>query len=288
MKTLIKILSSLILVISMSHSIDAKVLFTEQAGGTSGTKFMLPSNRASILATEDIVGVAIQHGRRIEQIVLIYADAKKGHQMESIGNDDGEWSIIQLEKGEFITYVTGRAGTLIDQISFHTSLRRTFGPYGGPGGVPFELNIPSNAKVIGFTGTAGPSIHSIGLIYRTYERSTEGNAYTPDFNISDLIVTRQVVETGNQISTNVRDHRTTSLKEFSSHQYMQDFTIRDSVANQNLYEKLSFQLYTPIPDFNKTQESEATMTQIVCPGNYTPINKKAIDRNCFTRKRKSK
>lgn len=170
MKNAMKIFMAFIVITTAISNASAKVLFSDKVGGTGGINFMLPAERFDILSTESITRIAIQHGRRIEQIEIEYANARDNRQVESAGNDAGEWSFIDLEEGEFITYITGRAGTLIDQITFHTSLRRTFGPYGGNGGQDFEISIPSNAKVIGFTGNVGPSINQIGLIYRTYDR----------------------------------------------------------------------------------------------------------------------
>jgi hypothetical protein len=174
MKTLAKILMTLMIITSVADVSEAKVLFSEKVGGTNGTDFMLPSTRFDILSTEDITRIVIRHGRRVESIEIEYANRRNIKQSEAAGNHTGQLSFFELEKGEFITYITGRAGTLIDQITFHTSMRRAFGPYGGTGGQDFEINIPSNAKVIGFTGKEGPSIKQIGLIYRTYERDSDG------------------------------------------------------------------------------------------------------------------
>jgi hypothetical protein len=210
MKNLVKILMTLTVIFTAINTSSAKVLFSEKVGGTNGTNFMLPAERFDILSTEDITRIAIQHGRRIEQIEIEYANRRNITQVESVGNDAGEWSFIELEKGEFITYITGRAGTLIDQITFHTSLRRTFGPYGGSGGQDFEINIPSNAKVIGFTGKVGPSIKQIGLIYRTYDRASD-NAPNSGRVVRDHRTNGSGTTTGNKTAPiptakKIRDH----------------------------------------------------------------------------------
>ena len=167
MKNTSKILTIIAITITICSSSFAQVLFTEKAGGNSGETFMLPSTRKDILSHQGIKRIAVQHNsRRVEQIVMEYATGEIESKIDSIGNDSGKWSVFDLEEGEYIIYVTGRAGTLIDQISFHTTRRRTFGPFGGPGGQPFDLSIPSNAVVIGLFGKSGPSIHQVGLIYR--------------------------------------------------------------------------------------------------------------------------
>ena len=196
-------ISVILLVINSS---DAKVRFTKLVGGTSGSKFMLPSSRHDILSTYRITNIAIQHGRRIEKIEVEYANRQGSKQTESIGNDDGNWSYINLDEDEFIVYITGRSGTLIDQITFYTSKRRIFGPFGGAGGNAFEINIPSNAKVIGFYGKEGPSIHQIGLIYKTSARVKRGpkrrRAVVRDHRKKD-----RVVRDHRKKAPIVRDHR---------------------------------------------------------------------------------
>lgn len=173
MKTLANILTTLAVVTSIIFSSQAQTRFSERVGGTKGSDFMIPSTRQAVLSVEAITGIAVQHNnRRVERIVVEYANRENENMTESRGNSAGDWSYFQLEEGEYIVYITGRAGTLIDQVTFHTSMRRTFGPYGGSGGQEFEISIPSNAVVIGFTGKTGPSIKQIGLIYRVMnERS---------------------------------------------------------------------------------------------------------------------
>ena len=224
---------TIMIITSVINISETQVRFTKKIGGDNGTSFMLPSSRQAILSTDRITGIAIQHGRRIEQIELEYSSAEGFNLVEHIGNDAGEWSYIDLEPGEFITYITGQAGTLIDQITVHTSLRRTFGPYGGSGGQYFELTVPPNAMIIGFTGKAGPSIKQLGLIYKLYnvskgeitKRSERGIRYEGK-GISDF--TKSSPRT-------VRDHRT---KNSSKKNHVKDhkfsdqssFTIRDSIA----------------------------------------------------------
>jgi hypothetical protein len=205
MKTLTNLIMTIMIITSVINISEAKVNFTKKIGGTSGTSFTLPSERAEILSTENITRIAIRHGRRIEQIQIEYSNRQGFNQVEFIGNDAGKWSVIELEEGEFITYITGRAGTLIDQLTFHTSMRRTFGPYGGSGGQEFEISIPSDAKVIGFTGKAGPSINQIGLIYWRPNKA-------PDISRNRYRGTRYEGTKGGDVSKKssrvVRDHRT--------------------------------------------------------------------------------
>ena len=193
MKTLVKLFLLFIVIFSVSNKVEAKVKFSKRAGGKSGVRFMLPSSRSDILSTYRISKIAIRHGRRIEKIEIEYANGQGVQRSESIGNNAGKRSYINLDKDEYIIYVTGRAGTLIDQITFYTNKRRVFGPYGGAGGNEFNISIPSNSKVIGFVGKEGPSINQIGLIYKTV--SSKSNKY------------KQVVRDHRKKQPTVRDHR---------------------------------------------------------------------------------
>ncbi len=193
-----------LIIATLAISSSAQVGFTEQIGGSKGLDFILPSTRFDVLSTERIEGVAINHSNRVEQILIEYSNGLDSLQVESVGSDAGDWSYFELEDGEFITYITGRAGTLIDQITFHTSLRRTFGPFGGSGGEAFEISVPSDAMVIGFTGKVSTSIQQLGLIYcRPQESITDRNRYRG----------RRYEEATQTVSSSektVRDHRTPS------------------------------------------------------------------------------
>lgn len=59
---------------------------------------------------------------------------------------------IELNDGEFVTEMFGRAGSAIDSLGLRTSNGREFGPYGGTGGVPFLLRNPSTQAFLGFAG----------------------------------------------------------------------------------------------------------------------------------------
>ena len=196
---------TVMIILTITNVSEAKVKFTEKAGGTMGTSFMLPSERVDILNTEFITRISIQHGRRIEQIEIEYSCGKRYSQVESVGNDSGKWSYIDLEEGEYIIYVKGRAGTLIDQLTFYTNMRRKFGPYGGSGGQAFNISVPNNAKVIGFTGKVGPSINQIGLIYRTADKGFDISKYQHKGTYFDPTIEEETEKPSKRI---VRDQST--------------------------------------------------------------------------------
>jgi len=219
MKTLANILATLLVISSVVFSSKAQVRFSERAGGANGENFMLPAERSDILSTKRIWRVGVKHSRKIEKIEIQYTNRQDSSQWESVGNDDGKWSYFELEKDEYIVYITGRAGTLIDQVSFHTSKRRTYGPYGGTGGQEFEISIPSNAVVIGFTGKSGPGIKQIGLIYRVMNK---GSRLTKDRKRGTRYEKNGNSEYSKPASRKVRDHRTKNSSESASKRVVRD------------------------------------------------------------------
>ena len=87
MKNLAKSLMTIMVILSAVHFVSANVLFTEKVGGTNGTNFMLPAERFEILNTENIAWIGVQHGRRVEQIVIEYENRQNISKVETAGNN---------------------------------------------------------------------------------------------------------------------------------------------------------------------------------------------------------
>ena len=68
--------------------------------------------------------------------------------------------MINLAPNEFITRVEGRSGSLVDQLTFYTNLGKKYGPYGGPGGNPFEIA----GCVGGFAGRSGSLLDAFAVL----------------------------------------------------------------------------------------------------------------------------
>ena len=275
MNTLSNILMTIMIIASIFNSSEAQVKFTHQIGGKNGTKFMLPNSRSAVLSTKQITGIAIQHSRRIEQIVVEYADDQDIIQVESIGNDTGDWSYFELEDGEHIIYITGRSGTLIDQITFHTSRRRTFGPFGGNGGQEFEITIPSDARVIGFTGHAGPSINRIGLIYKRSAKTVDVSKY---LHKGTIYHGTPSAKEGNKPKRTVRDHRTSKLTKMTAGNTMNNnsgFTIRDSMVYTKPSNVLTREVKVPFRKKLKSNKKRST-TRLKMAGNRNALNQRKI------------
>jgi hypothetical protein len=132
------------------------------AGGEGGTEFTdeAPPRGARV------VGVRVRHGRWIDGIELIDKTADGQEQgLGWHGGEGGEEETFRLEEGEYITGITGKAGTYIDSLRIVTN-RRTSKTYGGDGGDnTFDLR-SSSREVAGFFGRSGPYLDQIGILVR--------------------------------------------------------------------------------------------------------------------------
>lgn len=92
------------------------------------------------------------------------------------GGGGGTEDSFTLEPGETIQVIRGASGDLVDSLSFQTSLGRTYGPYGGRGGNPFEVNFAREPNPIdrspgaavihpltGIFGRSGDLLDAIGF-----------------------------------------------------------------------------------------------------------------------------
>ena len=109
------------------------------AGGGGGD----PWSDRSACGTRPLTGFNIAYGGSIDGLQFLYGDDHVGGPPHGITR----WrNSIVLEPGETFTSVDVSAGSRVDQLTFHTSRGRTFGPYGG--------GRPNN----GYAATPGQSI----------------------------------------------------------------------------------------------------------------------------------
>lgn len=78
-------------------------------------------------------------------------------------------AVVTFAPGEHLVGVFGGAGWYIDRIGFITSTGRRIGPFGGPGGAPYELIAKNGLAATGFYGQSGllastPQLDRIGLV----------------------------------------------------------------------------------------------------------------------------
>lgn len=88
-----------------------------------------------------------------------------GPEYGGYGIKGGELHTMELQNGEYLTKITGRAGIYLDGVQFHTNLR-SFAPLGGSGGTPFEINL-AGKQLLCFIGRYGRFIDGIGVLAKT-------------------------------------------------------------------------------------------------------------------------
>ncbi len=112
-----------------------------------------------------IQSIRIRSGQFVNSIQAVYIDQNGGViQGPERGAGGGFEQTISFEPDEFILAVGGRAGELIDQLSFVTN-KKIYGPYGGNGGNPFSFQ----GKVRAFRGRmSGMGLHAFGVSLKPY------------------------------------------------------------------------------------------------------------------------
>lgn len=111
--------------------------------------------------------INIRSGGRVDSIQMMYAS----YNGLVHGGQGGLLARIRLYNGDRIVRVSGRSGigpgSGIDQITLHTKNGRTFGPYGGTGGVPFDVGIPREGCFLGYiSGRAARRLDQLILHWR--------------------------------------------------------------------------------------------------------------------------
>ncbi|MEA3016447.1 MAG: hypothetical protein QOI38_1169 [Sphingomonadales bacterium] len=125
-------------------------------GGPGGTAFADP---IPVPGQTFIKQIVIRSGTFIDAISTTYVNPDGSTTVSSHGGTGGQPTTIKFNPGESIIAVTGRSGKFVDSLTFLTSDKRVFGPFGGGGGSPFVVN----ANILGFVGRSGTFLDSIGF-----------------------------------------------------------------------------------------------------------------------------
>jgi hypothetical protein len=84
---------------------------------------------------------------------------------------------LYLRKGEFLTYVGGRAGDVIDQLVLRTSKGQEL-IAGGNGGEEFDMEVPEGHDVGAIKGGLGGHLHNISIMVGKTPRCWRNDAGT--------------------------------------------------------------------------------------------------------------
>ena len=105
--------------------------------------------------------IVIYHQSLIDSIQITYQMSNgQDYIGQKYGGDRGRRDQIDLNEGEKIISISGRTETKVDQLFFATSFGRIFGPFGGGGGRPFEVE---GCHLRGIKGAAKTLVDSIGF-----------------------------------------------------------------------------------------------------------------------------
>ena len=125
-----------------------------------------------------ICEVLIRHGEYVDGIRISWETAD-GTRVDGPyhGGGGGNEDSFTLEPGETIQVIGGASGDYVDRLGFETSLGRSYGPYGGDGGNPFEENfgptpnpldhdatVLVNHPLVGIYGRSGDLLDAIGFL----------------------------------------------------------------------------------------------------------------------------
>lgn len=135
-------------------------------GGQGGNVFLEEPNLSSV---KRISTIRLRYFNRVDAIAVEYQKYT-----DSIGVYKWDWgvwhggtggidTIIPLNYDEEWIGIAGRKGAYIDQLLIQTT-KRTYGPFGGIGGTPFDLL--DQGPVIGIYGRSDQYLDALGLIIK--------------------------------------------------------------------------------------------------------------------------
>ena len=135
---------------------------TSTAGGRGGSEF---SDR-EIPAGARITEIRVRSGNYIDSLQMVYV-LRDGRSFNGPlhGGSGGRSNVFRLEPDEYLIGISGRYGSYIDSLTFHTN-KRTSATFGGRGGNrDFRIFVPSGNQAIGLAGRASRYLDAIGLRY---------------------------------------------------------------------------------------------------------------------------
>jgi len=146
----------------------------EEWGGNGGTPF------SSDTFTGQISQISLWGSYYLQGIQLTYSVSGVGPMH---GNVVGTASVLNLAPGEYVTSVSGRDGSFIDQVTFTTNLGNSVTGGISTGGTPWSEGPttdgnPPNDVLVTVNGNAGEDIDQLNLVW--------GLPYSTPFNFGPL------------------------------------------------------------------------------------------------------
>ena len=145
---------------------SARVGSTVVTEGDSFRVMVIPEE-GRLRSVQVSVARAVVHGLR-----FVYTDAQGLEHTKTVGPDDGNWQPpFRIPADRQLVGISGAAGWWIDAVRFHLDDGTTSPRYGGGGGdTEFSLLLAQRdrqwkGRLMGFWGTAGDHVESIGLVF---------------------------------------------------------------------------------------------------------------------------
>lgn len=111
-------------------------------------------------ANKKIKFFRISHGMALDGIETFFEDGSK----VNFGNLKSHYSDFKLDKDEYLTGISFRAGAWVDSVQFITN-KRTSPNFGGNGGGLHRVPLLPRQYLLGFYGQFGDWCDQIGIFY---------------------------------------------------------------------------------------------------------------------------
>ncbi len=135
-------------------------------GGRGGQPF---NDKGGISSSDQLTRILIFSGRYVDGFASTYV----GGRTLRHGGKGGSLGVFELNlnTGEYLKQIVVNYGKYIDSIRFVTSQGKSSPLFGGSGGHQSKIfTAPSGHEIIGFHGSAGRFIDSLGIITRPWKR----------------------------------------------------------------------------------------------------------------------
>jgi Jacalin-like lectin domain len=115
-----------------------------------------------------VVEVRVRGKQRIDAVQIVYETPDGArHSFPPHGGQGGDlYPPFTLDRDEYITGISGKAGARVDSLRIHTN-RQISTLFGGGGGRDYNIEVPPGHEFVGFHGRAKAEVDRIGVLYRS-------------------------------------------------------------------------------------------------------------------------
>lgn len=141
----------------------ASVTRISAVGGDGGSAFDDLASSGYLVGK--IKSITVRSGSRVDKIETTYAGMQGGSVTYSHGGSGGSANPpFILNDDEYITKITGRSGSRLDQVKFTLNSGRESIAYGGDGGSPFTIKVDGSV-LKAFYGRSGSEVDELGFYF---------------------------------------------------------------------------------------------------------------------------